>query len=41
VVIYELAERLGRQLPGHRRVTMALAVHPRKPMSHPPRAIAS
>ena len=32
VVVYELAERLGRQLPGHRLFTMALAVHPRKPL---------
>jgi tetratricopeptide (TPR) repeat protein len=32
VVIYELAERLGRQLPGHRLFTLALAVHPRKPL---------
>ena len=32
VVVYELAERLGRQLPGHRQFSMALAVHPRKPL---------
>jgi WD40 repeat protein len=32
VVVYQLAERLGRQLPGHRLITMALAVHPRKPL---------
>jgi eukaryotic-like serine/threonine-protein kinase len=32
VVVYELADRLGRQLAGHGHYTMALAVHPRQPI---------
>jgi hypothetical protein len=32
VVVYELADRVGRQLPGHGFYTTALAVHPRKPL---------
>jgi serine/threonine protein kinase/WD40 repeat protein len=32
VVVYELADRLGRQMPGRSHFTMALAIHPGKPL---------
>jgi WD40 repeat protein len=32
VAVYELAPRLGRQLPAHGHITTALAIHPRKPV---------